>query len=140
MFFRRPAGHVQTDLTDDRQGRVAVDAVDPRQIDTRLVFEQRLGVERHAAFAAAFLPCGRQIVARRFAVWFEGVDNSAVGERSQVLFDPRVALRDQALHRPVQLARLLQREEVLDPPRADQRLGDRRLVVVAALVSQPGQR
>ena len=53
-----------------------------------------------------------------------------------MLFDPRVALRDQTRHHPVLLARLLQREEVLDPPRADQRLGDRRLVVVTTLVPQ----
>ncbi len=65
--------------------------------------------------------------------------DGAGGERLQVLFDPRVALRDQTLHRSVQLARLLQREEVLDPPRPDQRLGDRRLVVVTTLVPQRRQ-
>ena len=131
MFFRGPAGHVQADLTQDRQRRVGVDAIDPRQIDSRLVFEERLGVERDAAFAVRLLACGRQVGA--------GARGGAVGERLQVLFDPRVALRDQTLHRPVQLARLLQREEVLDPPRPDQRLGDRRLVVMTTFVPQCSQ-
>ncbi len=108
VFFRGPAGHVQTDLTKDRQSRVGVDAIDPREIDARLVFEQRLGVERDAAFAVRLLACGRQVMIGR--------RSGAVGERLQVLFDPRVVLRDQTLHRPVQLARLLQREEVLNPP------------------------
>ena len=61
VFFRGPAGHVQTDRPEDRQSRVGVDAIDPREIDARLVFEQRLGVERDAAFAVRLLACGRQV-------------------------------------------------------------------------------
>ena len=56
MLLRGPAGHVQPDFADDFDCGIAVDAVNPRQIDPHLVPQQRLRIEWKTALVATSLP------------------------------------------------------------------------------------
>jgi hypothetical protein len=118
-----PAGHIQSDFTDDRLGDADIDAIDPRQVDTGDAVELPAQVELRgmAAGCTASLRLSRACLRPRERRGLRGVpvrSGDFVGETLQVRFERLIAFGDPLLVGIVQVDFLLQNKQEVGLPGA----------------------
>jgi hypothetical protein len=131
MFARRPAGHIESNLTDPLQGRQRINPIKLRQVDpghrgTIPVDIKAWGV----TLACAPFACRHR---RR------GVDLHVRHKRPETRVNLRLTRRQLLLQKLRLLQGLLSGKKMLSPPVPCQSLGDRRLSVLATPIAVAGQ-
>jgi hypothetical protein len=130
VFHGRPARHIQTHLAEDDQGRGLVNAFDLRQI--------------HAADPVQGLPHGKRWVIAaplaRAGGRGQGLAIAPVREGLEVRLDVLITFGDFLVIHLIEGDRLGQSKQMFVAPIALQGAGDGGLIVLAAIVTQLGQR
>ena len=131
MFARRPARHVEPDLTDHLQGGSRINPINLCQVDPGHRVEIRVDVK------AWRLPLARAPFAgrRRLRQFDFHVCHKRLETRVNLLLTRLQLL----LQKRILLQGLLSRKEMLSPPVPFQGLGDRRLIVFAPPIAVAGQ-
>ena len=131
MFARRPARHVEPDLTDDFESRQRINPINLRQVDPRHRGQIPVDIKAWGVpLTCAPLACRRR---RR------GVDLHLRHKRLETRFNLRLTRLQLLLQKRILLKGLLQRKEMLSPPVPFQGLGDRRLIVFTTPIAVAGQ-
>jgi hypothetical protein len=131
MFARRPARHVEPDLTDDLESCQRIHPIHLRQVDPG--HRGKIPVDIKAwgvTLACAPFACRRR---------WRGVDVHMRHTRLETHVNLRLTRLQLLLQKRLRLKGLLQRQAMLSPPVPFQGLGDRRLLVCATPIAVAGQ-
>ena len=131
MLARRPAGHVEPDLTDHLQGRQRINPINLRQVHPSHRVQIPVDIKAWSLSLARAPLAGRRRL-RRF-------DFHVCHKRLETLFDLRLTRPQLLLQKLILLKGLLQRKEMLSPPVPFQGLGDRRLIVSSLPILEKGE-